>query len=101
LFGQQNVQPLNGISMENAELTATGAGRRRDALLARYKQLEDQHFPSEDVNKYQEAVRQYVSGLDQVIDMFMKKGSSEWPGVKELRRLRDAADNSDRSKLMR
>jgi hypothetical protein len=101
LFGQQNVQPLNGISMENAELTATGAGRRRDALLARYKQLEDQHFPSEDVTKYQEAVRQYVSGLDQVIDMFMKKGSSEWPGVKELRRLRDAADNSDRSKLMR
>jgi hypothetical protein len=101
LFGQQNVQPLNGISMENAELAATGAGRRRDALLARHKQLEDQHFPSDDVTKYQEAVRQYVSGLDQVIDMFLKKGSSEWPGVKELRRLRDAADNSDRSKLMR
>jgi Domain of unknown function (DUF4157) len=101
IFGGRSVQPLNNITPETAELLATGAGRNRDALLKQYEQLEAQHFPSDDVKKYQEAVGKYVSGLDQVIDMFMKKGSREWQGVQTLLRLRDAADNADRSKLMR
>jgi hypothetical protein len=101
IFGGQSVQPLNDITPETAELVATGAGRDRDALLNQYGQLEAQHFPPDDVTKYREAVRKHVSDLDRVIDMFMKKGSREWQGVQTLLRLRDAADNADRSKLMR
>jgi hypothetical protein len=101
IFGGQSAPPLNNITPETAELVATGAGRDRDALLKRYGQLEAQHFPSDEVKKYQEAVGKHVSDLDKVIDMFMKKGSREWQGVQTLLRLRDAADNADRSKLMR
>jgi hypothetical protein len=101
IFGGQSVQPLNNITPETAELVATGAGRDRDALLKQYGQLEAQHFPFDEVKKYQEAVGKHVSDLDKVIDMFMKKGSREWQGVQTLLRLRDAADNADRSKLMR
>lgn len=101
LLGPANPQPLNGISMENAELGGTGFGRIRNALLARYQQLESEHFPSDKVKAFQNDVATYVGNLDRTIAEFMKKGSSEWPGVKEMRRLRDAADNDDRSKLMR
>jgi hypothetical protein len=101
LFSPATPQPLSGISMENAELAGTGFGRMRNALLARYPQLESEHFPQDKVNKYQSDVTAYVNNLDRMIAEFMKKGSAEWPGVKEMRRLRDAADNTDRSKLMR
>jgi Domain of unknown function (DUF4157) len=101
LFSPATPQPLSGISMENAELAGTGFGRMRNALLARYPQLESEHFPQDKVNKYQSDVTAYVNNLDRMIAEFMKKGSAEWPGVKEMRRLRDAADNADRSKLMR
>jgi uncharacterized protein DUF4157 len=101
ILSPQSAQPLNGISMENAELAGTGFGRIRNALLARYQQLESEHFPSDKVKTYQNDVATYVGNLDRMIAEFMKKGSSEWPGVKEMRRLRDAADNQDRSKLMR
>ncbi len=101
LFSPTTPQPLSGISMENAELAGTGFGRMRNALLARYQQLESEHFPQDKVNQYQNDVTAYVNNLDRMIAEFMKKGSAEWPGVKEMRRLRDAADNDDRTKLMR
>ncbi len=48
-----------------------------------------------------------VSALDEearaytIINLFLTKGSAEWAGVKEMRHLRDSADNEDRAKLMR
>ena len=101
ILAPTSAQPLNGISMESAEIVATGFGRTRNALLARYMQLESEHFPSEKVQKYQGDVTAYVSALDRMIGQLTRKGSGEWPGVKEMGRLRDAADNEDRSKLMR
>ena len=97
----QGVQPVSGTSVESAELAGTGFGRMRNSLLARYQQLEAEHFPSDKVKAYQNDVAAYVSNLDRMIGLFMQKGSTEWPGLKEMRRLRDAADNDDRSKLMR
>jgi hypothetical protein len=96
-----SAQPLSRISMENAELAGTGFGRIRTTLLGRYRQLESEHFPSDKVKAFQGDVTAYVSTLDRAIAEYMKKGSAEWPGVKEMRRLRDAADNDDRSRLMR
>lgn len=101
LFGPTTPQPLNGISVENAELAGTGFGRARRRLLARYQQLDSAHFPSDEVAKYQSDVAEYVSSLDKIVAAFKKDGSSAWPGVQEMMRLRDAADNEDRSKLMR
>ena len=101
MLSPRTPQPLNGISMENAELAGTGSGRIRNILLDHYRQMESEHFPSDKVKVYQNDVTTYISNLDRMIAEFMKKGSSEWPGVKEMRRLRDAADNEDRSKLMR
>ncbi len=101
LFGPTTPEPLNGISMQNAELAGTGFGRYRQSLLARYQQLDAAHFPSDEVAKYQRDVAGYVSSLDRIIAAFKKDGSTEWPGVQEMMRLKDAADNEDRSKLMR
>ncbi len=101
LFSPSSMQLLNGISMDNAEIVATGFGRMRDALLARYVRLESEHFPSEIVKSYQSDVAAYLSDLDRMIAEFKRKGSTEWPGVKEMERLKDAANNVDRSKLMR
>jgi hypothetical protein len=94
-------QSLSGITGENAELAATAFGRERGRLLQLYARLESLHFPHDQVEAFQVAVTTYVKNLDTVIGQFQTKGSAEWFGVKEMRRLRDAADNDDRSKLMR
>jgi hypothetical protein len=94
-------QSLSGTTIENAEVVATAFGRERDRLLQRYTQLESVHFPDDQVKAFQVVVATYVKNLDTMIGQFLTKGSAEWPGVKEMRRLRDAADNEDRSKLMR
>lgn len=101
ILSPSSAQPLIGISMENAEIAATGFARIRSKLLTRYAQLESQHFPSEIVKTHQDEVAQYVATLDRMIGEFKKNGSAEWRGVKEMERLKDAADNDDRSKLMR
>jgi hypothetical protein len=101
LLSPAHPQPLSGISMENAKLAADEFERARKALFRRYEQLASEHFPTEKVKPYQDKVNAYVARLDWMIGEFLKKGSAEWPGVKEMRHLRDAADNEDRSKLMR
>lgn len=102
LFSLSGTQPLSGApTMENAELAGTGFGRIRNDLLVRYERLEAKHFPDDATKLFQSDVTAYLKNLDYMIAVYMKKGSAEWSGVKEMRELRDSADNKDRSKLLR
>jgi hypothetical protein len=53
------------------------------------------------MNTYDQKVKSYIKDLDTFINLFKEKGSKEWRGVQEMMRLRDGADNGDRSKLLR
>jgi len=92
--------PEPGLSEKKAELAWTYFEQKRERLLAGYAKLEAEHFPSDGVAKHQDRVARYVAGLDQAIELYKKNGVG-WPGVQKMMELRDAADNSDRSKLMR
>jgi hypothetical protein len=89
------------FSQKKAELLWTDFEQKRSRLLAGYAKLEAESFPSEKVAKYQGRVAKYVAGLEQAIALYKNNGTTNWRGVQEMMRLRDAADNDDRSKLMR
>jgi hypothetical protein len=82
-------------------LQGTYFGRVRDTLLQKAQQLEAEHFPTDKVAAFQREVETYVASLDQAIAIYTSKGSTEWQGVKEMKRLRDAAGNADRNKFLR
>lgn len=101
LFVPPDPNPFGLVSASSAELCATGFGRARAVLIERHDRLEAMRFPTLETSVFRQDVANYVDSLDRFIAEFMKKGSPEWLGVKELRRLRHMADEDDRHKLLR
>lgn len=100
-LSQPATPSFSGITFESAELRSTYFGRVRATLLNNAARLESEHFPSDKVAVFRKDVGVYVAALDQAIAAYTSKGSAEWQGVQEMKRLRDAADNTDRSKFLR
>jgi hypothetical protein len=90
LPGGQQLSPS-----DQAEAVAEWLEQEKDDLLRRADRIQT----SAEGAQYRELLRAWLDKLNRVTAAWETKGSTEWPGVKRMRLLRDQVNNDLRSRL--